>query len=1163
MPAPSTAHEARSTDLPDYVPGAVAIDISKFLAQRPDDCPCLAHGYVSTLPGLTYSRDGDKVIMHSEFELIGHRTSFLDPNYFCAFANPAEINAYIAPGLSARVQEQCRYSCLTSMRKYICMKDPIDTNCPHSATPLDRRMSKLSGNWWTYGRLTTAEASSTSALRLCIKEKRQDDDRAVLDWYDLPFGKGHLNVVGLLSAGSLEEWPAIDSDEFPLMVVAAKILAAHHCVGVLERQSAHSQFINPVVGQCMRVVLLSAYGASPSEAATQSRVDSPLFQELSRLTATFNLSLLQWLQAVCHGLSDIVIEAGLPEADHDAAVLQAVTNVLVLYFSPVGYSCSELPLPIEKFLKDNMLWNPPVGPSPSKPGSFSEGADLSLDEIRAAFAEYTAIAESYAMRSGYLTTMEAPLSVQPTTARKTSQRLAATHGGGISPRPIPPIPEKLSLDLSGDKVTSHLEGYGHAENLLGSRSATSTLANSASPTAFARPAGVAAAGAAAFQFGGGLQPLRTDPVAGSATGATNPDLTMYDGMASASASAAAPPHAAAPDMARIAHLEQQLAQLLGGDRQFGHNPPGHHPRHQAPAADTVPHQHQHQQLQQQQPQSSDHPDGVGSGHASHPAAGGGAYHHLAEEYHRHPQQQAPHPPGQRLDGSLIRPGWSASAMADFRALLNRHAIPDPGILSGQQAPSGNAASHERDHHQRLHEQALAEGDARRRHLQDQQRQQSHSGAVGGADHHPTSEFYRAPQPQFHDWSNGRDTGEPPTHVQSHRPQDRVVSGYSRAHPGDLCLSGGPVPHPSALPTQQYDLRPPPFYVPHAGTTPFMQRQHDDVAQPAAGAFAPNVSSVPAPWNLSGDIFANVSIASPELTAQAFGELHDLQTPLMYASKNCEQSYWERHNLISSHQQNILIKSSASGTCIEELKRRFASEAADARFANTSTVKEFTATPDAFDSMVSSMQSLCNSMCRPFRFGSLQHVFISQSRDFVLSLALFKATQLQAGVPWSDIMTRFRSLFASFAALRTFCEQRSARYGKVWFHVRLMAYLSHVSSSVTPWIDDGVRDSRAITTSKAIRDLEAAQKSALSKLASEQSAALARIEKAALAAASASKAAETSAAIRRRDQRLCKGCSVHAGADRRTLCHTRVGTDGSAVGCPNAAQAASYPAGGYK
>jgi hypothetical protein len=1128
MPAASTAHVARSTDLPDYVPGAVAIDISKFLARRPDDCPCLADGYVSTLPGLTYSRDGDKVIMHSEFELIGHRTSFLDPDYFCAFADPGAINAYIAPGLSARVQEQCRYSCLTSMRKYICMKNPIDPNCPHSATPLDRRMSKLSGNWWTCGRLTTAEASSTSALRLCIEEKRQDDVRAVLDWYDLPFGKGHLNVVGLLSAGSLEEWPAIDSDEFPLMVVAAKILAAHHCVGVLERQSAHSQFINPVVGQCMRVVLLSAYGASPSEAATQSRVDSPLFQELSRLTATFNLSLLQWLQAVCHGLSDIVIEAGLPEADHDAAVLQAVTNVLVLYFSPVGYSCSELPLPIEKFLKDNMLWNPPVGPSPSKPGSFSEGADLSLDEIRAAFAEYTAIAESYAMRSGYLTTMEAPLSVQPTTARKTSQRLAATHGGGNSPRPIPPVPEKLSLDLSGDKVTSHLEGYGHAKDLLGSRSATSTLANSASPTAFARPAGVAAAGAAAFQFGGGLQPLRTDPVAGSATGATNPGMTMYDGTASASASAAAPPHAAAPDMARIAHLEQQLAQLRDGDRQFGHNPPGHHPRHQAPAADTVPHQHQHQQLQQQQPQSSDHPDGVGSGHASHPAAGGGAYHHLAEEYHRHPQQQAPHPPGQRLDGSQIRPGWSASAMADFRALLNRHAIPDPGYTyDPRQVPPPNS-------------------------YQDPP-SQPHSGDVG---FHHTS-MSRA------SWNNGRDTGGPPPHVQSHRPQDRVVAGYSRAHPGDLCLSGGPVPHPSALPTQQYDLRPPPFYVPHAGTTPFMQRQYDDVAQPAAGAFAPNVSSVPEPWNLCGDVFANVNIASPELTAQAFGELHDLQTPLVYASKNCEQSYWERHNLISSHQQNILIKNSASGTCIEELKRRFASEAADARFANTSTVKEFTATPDAFDSMVSSMQSLCNSMSRPFRFGSLQHVFISQSRDFVLSLALFKATQLQAGVPWSDIMTRFRSLFASFAALRTFCEQRSARYGKVWFHVRLMAYLSHVSSSVTPWIDDGVRDSRAIITSKAIRDLEAAQKSALSKLASEQSAALARIEKAALAAASASKAAETSAAIRRRDQRLCKGCSVHAGADRRTLCHTRVGTDGSAVGCPNAAQAASYPAGGYK
>jgi hypothetical protein len=146
----------------------------------------------------------------------------------------------------------------------------------------------------------------------------------------------------------------------------------------------------------------------------------------------------------------------------------------------------------------------------------------------------------------------------------------------------------------------------------------------------------------------------------------------------------------------------------------------------------------------------------------------------------------------------------------------------------------------------------------------------------------------------------------------------------------------------------------------------MQRQYDDVAQPAAGAFATNVSSVPEPWNLCGDVFANVNIASPELTAHAFGELHDLQTPLMYASKNCEQP-----------------------------------------------------------------------------------------------------------------------------------------------------------------------------------------------------AALARIEKAALAAASASKAADTSAALRRRDQRLCKGCSVRAGADRRTLCHTRDSPDGSVVGCPHAAQAATYPAGGYK
>ena len=1100
MPASSTAHVARATDPPDYVPGAVALDISKFLARRPDDCPCLAPDYVPTLPGVTYSRDGDKVIMHSEFELIGHRTSFLDPNYFCAFANPAEINAYIAPGLSARVHEQCRYACLTSMRKYICMKEPIDTNCPHSAIPLDRRMSKLGGNWWTYGRLTTAEAASTSALRLCIEEKRREDDRAVLDWYDLPFGKGHLNMVGLLSAGSLEEWPAIDSDEFALMVVAAKILATHHCVGVLERQSAHSQFIGPVVGQCMRVVLLSAYGASPSEAATQSRVDSPLFQELSRLSATFNLSLLQWLQAVFHALSDIVIEASLSEADHDAAVLEAVTDVLIRYFSPVGYSCSELPVPIEKFLKDNMLWNPPVGPSPSKPGHFSEGADLSLDEIQAAFAEYKAVAESYAMSSGYLTTMEAPLSVQPTTARKTSKRLAATPGGGTGPRPIPPIPEKLSLDLSGDKVTSHLEGYGHAKNLLGSKSATSTLANSASPTAFARPAGAAAGGAAAFQFGGGLQPLRTVPVAGSATGATNPGMTMYDGMASASASAAAPPLAAAPDMARIAHLEQQLAQLRGGDRQFGHNPPGHRPSHQAPAADTVPHQHQHQQLQQQQPQSSDHPDGVGSGHASHPAAGGGAYHRLAEEYHRHPQQQAPHPPGQRLDGSLIRPGWSASALADFRALLSRHAIPDPGYAyDPRQVPPPNSYQ------------------------------------------------------------------DPPSHA-SHlpRPQDRVVPGYARTSPDAICLVQTHQPTQPARP--QYDAQqPPPFYAPPVQGMPIVQptRSPDDLPMRAAGIFAPGVTSVPDPWNLGGDTFANVNISSPELTAQAFGELHTLQTPLVFASKNCEQSFWERFTLITSHQENTMIKMAANGTCTEELKARYASEAADARAWSPKTVKDFTATADAFDSMVASMQSLCNSMSRPLQFGSLPHIIISQSRDFVLSLALFKATQLQAGVPWSDIMLRFRTLFASFAALRTFCEQRSARHGKVWFHVRLLAYLSHVGASVTPWIDDGVRDSRAILTNKAIRDLESAQKAALSKLAAEQTAALARIEKAALAAASASKAADTSAALRRRDQRLCKGCSVHAGADRRTLCHTRVGTDGSAVGCPNAAQAASYPANGYK
>lgn len=439
-------------------------------------------------------------------------------------------------------------------------------------------------------------------------------------------------------------------------------------------------------------------------------------------------------------------------------------------------------------------------------------------------------------------------------------------------------------------------------------------------------------------------------------------------------------------------------------------------------------------------------------------------------------------------------------MADFRALLSRHAIPDPGYAyDPRQVPPPNSYQ------------------------------------------------------------------DPPSHA-SHlpRPQDRVVPGYARTSPDALCLVQTHQPTHPARP--QYDAQqPPPFYVPPVQGMPTVQQtlSPDDLPMRAAGIFAPGVTSVPAPWNLGGDTFANVNISTPELTAQAFGELHNMQTPLVFASKNCEQSFWERFTLITSHQDNTMIKMAANGTCTEELKARYASEAADARAWSPKTVKDFTATTDAFDSFVASMQSLCNSMSRPLQFGSLPHIIISQSRDFVLSLALFKATQLQAGVPWSDIMLRFRTLFASFAALRTFCEQRSARHGKVWFHVRLLAYLSHVGASVTPWIDDGVRDSRAILTSKAIRDLEAAQKAALSKLAAEQTAALARIEKAALAAASASKAADTSAALRRRDQRLCKGCSVHAGADRRTLCHTRVGADGSAVGCPNAAQAASYPANGYK
>ena len=51
---------------------------------------------------------------------------------------------------------------------------------------------------------------------------------------------------------------------------------------------------------------------------------------------------------------------------------------------------------------------------------------------------------------------------------------------------------------------------------------------------------------------------------------------------------------------------------------------------------------------------------------------------------------------------------------------------------------------------------------------------------------------------------------------------------------------------------------------------------------------------------------------------------------------------------------------------------------------------------------------------------------------------------------------------------------------------------------------------------------------------------------------------SAAAARRRDQRLCKGCSVIAGADRATLCHLNEGSR-----CPNADRVSDYPAGGYK
>ena len=161
--------------------------------------------------------------------------------------------------------------------------------------------------------------------------------------------------------------------------------------------------------------------------------------------------------------------------------------------------------------------------------------------------------------------------------------------------------------------------------------------------------------------------------------------------------------------------------------------------------------------------------------------------------------------------------------------------------------------------------------------------------------------------------------------------------------------------------------------------------------------------------------------------------------------------------------------------------------------------------------------------------------------------------------WADIGVHIRNLFTSFSVLRTFCEQRSSTHGKVWFHIRLLAYLSHVGASATPWIDDGVRDTRAISVANSMRSLELAQKTSLAKLASDQAAAIARMEKATAAATTAaSKTALSAAAARRRDQRPCRGCSVVAGAERATLCHLNEGSR-----CPNADRSGEYPSGGYK
>jgi hypothetical protein len=333
-------------------------------------------------------------------------------------------------------------------------------------------------------------------------------------------------------------------------------------------------------------------------------------------------------------------------------------------------------------------------------------------------------------------------------------------------------------------------------------------------------------------------------------------------------------------------------------------------------------------------------------------------------------------------------------------------------------------------------------------------------------------------------------------------------------------------------------------------------QHDlrDLGNPGPGR-----NTVPIPFDACGNLFANQNIGTAEETVAAFGEFHELVLPLVFAAENCEANYYNRSTLLTSHQQSMIVKIDSNGGDSNNLRLRLTADQADTKAWSSPNVNGFCASEAKFNLFSTSYLALCNALLRPMRFGSLQYVVVSASRDFGLSLALFVAQQLQAGVVWADIGVHIRNLFTSFSVLRTFCEQRSSTHGKVWFHIRLLAYLSHVGASATPWIDDGVRDTRAISVANSMRSLELAQKTSLAKLASDQAAAIARMEKATAAAATAaSKTALSAAAARRRDQRPCRGCSVVAGAERATLCHLNEGSR-----CPNADRSGEYPSGGYK